>query len=64
VLRSEEWRKLPNGELHNSTAHKNLVWRSNEVGIDGHSMWLVMVEGRSVHVFLVGKPDSKRGLGD
>jgi hypothetical protein len=27
-------------------------------------MWLVMVEGRSVHVFLVGKPDSKRGLGD
>jgi hypothetical protein len=58
-----EWRKLPNGELHNLYSSPDIIRqiKSRRMRWAGHVTR--MGEGRNVYRFLVGKPEGKRPLG-
>jgi hypothetical protein len=60
--RTEEWRKLHNGELHNLYSSPDIIKlvKSRRMRWAGHVAR--MGEGRKVYRVLVGKPEGKRPL--
>jgi hypothetical protein len=58
-----EWRKLHNGELHNSYSSRNIIRqiKSRRMRWAGHVAR--MGEQRKMYKVLVGKPEGKKPLG-